>query len=233
MCRVLGISAFDWSRHRPMVERFCQLVRTGVVMAGDPPGHEDGWGLALYRHGELVVEKSGLNLLEETDRVFALLEQTAQSPVLILHLRKSAWKNTSNTRHAHPFHDGNTVFFHNGVVYDYERLLPAITHPGLEPDARDTEVFFYHILSQAGGDLGARFLASAAVIRQSHDFSAMNALLSDGKKLYAYREYGREPDYYSLYRAVSDNSWYISSEPLDDDLRWEMMAQGEFLAIDL
>lgn len=233
MCRVLGITGFDWSSHRPLVEKFCQLVRAGAVMVGDPPGHEDGWGLALYRGDELVVQKSGLSLLEETDRVFELLEQTGQSPLLILHLRKSAWKNTSSTRHAHPFHDGNTVFFHNGVVYDYERLLPAITHPGLEPDARDTEVFFYHILSQPGGDLGERFLASCSVIRQSHDFSALNALFSEGGKLYAYREYGKEPDYYSLYRAASDNSWYISSEPLGGDLDWEMMAQGEFLAIDL
>ena len=45
MCRVLGITNFDYARHRRIVERFCALARCGAVMAGDPPGHEDGWGV--------------------------------------------------------------------------------------------------------------------------------------------------------------------------------------------
>ena len=233
MCRVLGITNFDWSTHRPLVERFSQLALTGVVMAEDPPGHMDGWGLACYQGGELVVHKSGVNLLKETDRVFGLLAELGSSPLLILHLRKSAWANTSSTRHAHPFHQGNTVFFHNGVVYDYQGLIPADGLPGLPADARDTEVFFHHILSRQAADLGRAFLESAALIRRQHRFSALNCLFSDGGKFFAYREYAREPDYYSLFKARSGDSWFISSEPLDEGVRWEMMAQGEFLEFEL
>lgn len=232
MCRVLGITNFDYSRHQAMVARFCTLARSGVVMAEDPPGHEDGWGLAFYQDGELVVHKSGVNLLEETDKVFGVLSAVQSSPVMILHLRKSAWTNTSNTRHAHPFHLGNSVFFHNGVVYDYQGLIPDITRPGLGADARDTEVFFYHVMSGKAQELGQAFLDSAAIIKQKHTFSALNCLFSDGVKLFAYRDYAREPDYYSLYKACAENSCFISSEPLDENLRWEMMAQEEFLAID-
>ena len=231
MCRVLGITNFDFSRHRRIVERFCALARTGVVMAGDPPGHEDGWGLAFYREGELVVHKSGVNLLEETDKVFGPLSAVKTSPVMILHLRKSAWTNTSSARHAHPFHRGNTVFFHNGVVYDYRDLLPAITIPGLGADARDTEVFFYHVMSGDRRDLGRAFLDSVATIRRSHTYSALNCLFSDGVKLFAYRDYAKEPDYYSLYKAFSENSWFIASEPLDESMHWDMMPQEEFLVI--
>ncbi|ORJ61620.1 class II glutamine amidotransferase [Geothermobacter hydrogeniphilus] len=151
---------------------------------------------------------------------------------MILHLRKSAWENTSSTRHAHPFFLGDTVFFHNGVVYDYQGLLPGITRPGLRDDSRDTEVLFYHVMSGTTGNLGRDFLATAALIRQKHDFSALNCLFSDGRKLFAYRDYTKEADYYSLYKAYAKNSCLVSSEPLDDDLRWEMMAKGEFLAID-
>jgi len=233
MCRVLGITAFDYAKHRDIVARFCELARTGVVMAEDPPGHEDGWGLAYYRGGELVVHKSGVSLLEETSRVCTILTAAKTSPVMILHLRKSAWANTSSTRHAHPFHHDNTVFFHNGVVYDYQGLIADIDLPGLEADARDTEVFFYHVMSGNRGDLGRAFLDSVALIRQKHRYSALNCLFSDGLKLFAYRDYAREPDYYSLYKAFSGNSWMISSEPLDKDIRWEMMAQEEFVALDL
>jgi glutamine amidotransferase len=52
-------------------------------------------------------------------------------------------------------------------------------------------------------------------------------------KLFAYRDYAKEADYYSLYKACAENSWFISSEPLDAKVRWEMMAKEEFLAIDL
>ena len=232
MCRVLGITNFDYSRHQEIVARFCELARSGVVMAEDPPGHEDGWGLAFYQAGELVVHKSGVNLLEETDKVIRILSAAQTSPVMILHLRKSAWANTSNTRHAHPFHHNNSVFFHNGVVYDYQGLIPDINIPGLGADARDTEVFFYHVISGKARDLGQAFLDSAALIQQKHKFSALNCLFSDGVKLFAYRDYAKEADYYSLYKACSGNSWFISSEPLDKNIRWDLMAKEEFLAID-
>lgn len=233
MCRVLGITNFDYATHQEIVEQFCELARSGVVMDEDPPGHEDGWGLAFYLEGQLVVHKSGITLLEETDKVLGLLSTLKASPLMILHLRKSAWNDRLSTRHAHPFHIGNTVFFHNGVVYDYQRLLPDITLPGLGTDALDTEVFFYHMMSGKAQDLGQAFLDTAAQIKRKHRYSAMNCLFSDGVKLFAYRDYAKEPDYYSLYKAFSDNSCLISSEPLDKKMQWNMMAQEEFLTIDL
>ena len=233
MCRVLGITNFDYVKHQEIVSRFCELARSGMVMTEDPPGHEDGWGLAFYQNGKLVVHKSGVNLLEETDKVFGVLSAAQTSPLMILHLRKSAWADTSNTRHAHPFYIDNTVFFHNGVVYDYQSLLPEISLPGLADDARDTEVLFYHVMSGKAQDVGHNFLGSAALIQQKHKFSALNCLFSDGVKLFVYRDYAKEADYYSLYKASSGNSWFISSEPLDENTRWEMMAKEEFLAIAL
>lgn len=232
MCRVLGITNFDFIKHREIVTRFSELVRTGVVMAEDPPGHEDGWGLAFYRQGQLEVHKSGLSLLEETDRVIDLLKKLRTSPLMILHLRKSAWGDRFSTRHAHPFHHDNTVFFHNGVVYDYQGLLADITMP-VASDALDTEVFFYHVLSCKAQGLDRKFLESAALIKRKHSYSALNCLFSDGKTFYAYRDYAKEADYYSLYKTKSDNCVLVSSEPLDNRLSWDMMAHEDFLAIDL
>ena len=233
MCRVLGITNFNYSRHQAIVEGFCELANTGMVMDEDPPGHEDGWGLAFYQDGQLVVHKSGISLLDESDQVLDILSTLKTSPLMIIHLRKSAWDDRFSTRHAHPFHHGNTVFFHNGVVYDYQGLLPDITLPGLGADALDTEVFFFHVMSGKNQDLGRDFLDTAELIKRKHRFSAMNCLLSDGVKLFAYRDYAKEADYYSLYKASSENSCLISSEPLDETMQWEMMAQEEFLTIDL
>ena len=233
MCRLLGITNFEYSRHQQIVENFCELARTGVVMAGDAPGHADGWGLAFYQGGELTVEKSGGNLLEETDKVLGILSGIGRAPVVILHLRKSAWNDTTSTRHAHPFHRDKVAFAHNGTVYDYKRLLSAINLPGLGVDALDTEVFFYHFMSGKSLELSPAFLDTVSIIKHAYNFSALNCLFSDGEKLFAYRDYSKEPDYYSLYKAYSENSCIISSQPLDDNIQWEMMAKEEFVVIDV
>jgi predicted glutamine amidotransferase len=233
MCRLLGVTNFEYSRHHEMVKNFCALARTGTVMAGDAPGHGDGWGLAFYQEGALVVHKSGGNLSNETDQVIDILSRAGRSPVLILHLRKSAWNDTSSTRHAHPFHYDNVVFAHNGTVYDYQGLLPDIRIPGLGEDALDTEVLFYHFMSDQTHDLGRAFLDTVSLIKNKHRYSALNCLFSDGARLFAYRDYSKEPDYYTLFKSRSESSCIISSQPLDENLQWEMMGQEEFLEISL
>ena len=234
MCRLLSITNFAYSRHHKIVENFCELAHTGVVMAGDPPGHADGWGLAFYRGGELTVHKSGVNLLQETDKVLGILSAAATSPVMILHLRKSAWVDTTCTRHAHPFHNDNVVFFYNGTVYDYKGLLPAIKTPCLKEDALDTEVFFHHFMRAGDPDLGRAFLDTVSTIKKREfRFSALNCVFSDGARLFAYRDYAKEPAYFSLYKACRETSCLISSQPLDESIQWQMMGKGEFLTVEV
>ncbi len=171
--------------------------------------------------------------MQETDKVLGLLSATGNSPVMILHLRKSAWVDTTCTRHAHPFHYNDVVFFHNGTVYDYKGLIPAIKTPCRE-DALDTEVLFHHFMSAEDPELGRAFLDTVSTIkRREYRFSALNCVFSDGARLFAYRDYTKEPDYFSLYKAYREASCLISSQPLDDSIQWEMMGKGEFLAIEV
>ena len=232
MCRLLGITNFEYATHSDIVESFCGLAESGAVMAGDPPGHGDGWGLAYFEGGKLVVHKSGASLQREADQVHDALSRVGKSPVVILHLRKSAWHDSTSTRHAHPFQYNNVAFAHNGVVHDYKQLLPEITIPGLGEDALDTEVFFYHFMSAQSRGLGQAFLDTVSRIKkEKYRFSALNCLFSDGARLFAYRDYSKEPDYYSLYKACTATSCLISSQPLGSSLQWEMMAKEEFLEI--
>jgi glutamine amidotransferase len=231
MCRLLGITGFEFARHENIVLNFCELARSGHVMPGDPPGHGDGWGMAFYRNGELAVHKSGGNLLEEAEEAMGMLRDLGETPVLILHLRKSAWKDTTCARHSHPFHYDRVAFAHNGVVYGYQGLIPGITVPDLRDDALDTEVFFLHVMSAQGLPLDRAFLRTVSLIKGEYRFSSLNSLFSDGERLFAYRDYSKEPEYYSLYKTRSKGSWIVSSEPLDPDFRWEMMEKEEFLVV--
>ncbi len=231
MCRLLGIRNFDFATHRQIIENFCDLARTGNVMAGDPPGHGDGWGMALHLNSRWEVHKSGRNLLEERGHVLNHLSKAGKCPVMILHLRKSAWSNSATTRHAHPFQYKNTVFAHNGTIYNYQGLIPGITVPGLAEDALDTEVFFLRIMSDPSPSLAEAFLNTVSVIQRDYSFSALNCLFSDGRNLFAYRDYTKEPDYYSLFKASDKNSWFISSQPLTENLFWELMKKKELLVV--
>ena len=231
MCRLLGVTNFEYSSHEQVVHNFCELARTGAIMPGDPPGHADGWGMAFYQDGVLTVHKSGCNILDEKEKVLEILKRVGETPVLILHLRKSAWTDTTSTRHAHPFQYDNVAFVHNGVVYGYEGLLPAITIPDLGEDALDTEVFFYHFMSARALGLGQAFLDTISIIKQGYRYSALNSLFSDGARLYAYRDFSKEPEYYSLYKSSSEASCIVSSQPLDENRQWELMEKGEFLEI--
>jgi len=231
MCRLLGITNFNYARHQQIIRNFCELARTGNVMAGDPPGHGDGWGMAFYRNDQWEVHKSGRNLLEETDKVLNLLNRAGKCPFLILHLRKSAWSNTATTRHAHPFQFRNAVFAHNGTITNFQGLIRDISVPGLEEDALDTEVFFLHVMSDPSPDLKEAFLNTVSLIKRSYAFSALNCLFSDGRNLFAYRDYNKEPDYYSLFQASFENSCFISSQPLSENLSWKLMEKEELLIV--
>jgi predicted glutamine amidotransferase len=226
---MLGITNFDYEKHQQIVKNFCDLARTGHVMAGDPPGHGDGWGMAFTLNDQWKVHKSGANLLKETDKFLNLLRCAEKCPVLILHLRKSAWSNTATARHAHPFQYKNAVFAHNGTITNYQGLIRNITVPGLAEDALDTEVFFLHVMSDPSPDLSQAFKNSVSTIKRDYAFSALNCLFSDGRKLFAYRDYSKEPDYYSLFKASFESSCVISSQPLAEDLSWELMEKEELL----
>lgn len=231
MCRLLGITNFDFSRHQQIIKNFCELARTGNVMTGDPPGHGDGWGMAFTRNDQWEVHKSGRNLLEETDQCWSLLDRVGGCPILLLHLRKSAWSNTATARHAHPFQWGNAVFAHNGTITDFQGLIRGISVPGLKEDVLDTEVFFLHVMSDPSPDRREAFLNTVSLIKRNYAFSALNCLFSDGRNLFAYRDYNKEPDYYSLFKASSENSCFISSQPLAENLSWKLMEKEELLIV--
>ncbi len=223
MCRLAGITHFDFDAHRDLADRFFDLAENGMVMEGDPPGHLDGWGISYYRDGKAFTRRSGAPLNRERGIYYSLLREIGQSPVLILHLRKSAWPMTTAAEHAHPFEHGNVVFAHNGTVRDFEPLLAEINdREGMNASPRDTEVIFRYMMGlvKNGMTLENAFARLAVRIRSCHVYSALNVLFSDGNTLFACRDHTRAPDYYTLFSAQRGNSALISSEPLSAEGTW-------------
>jgi len=231
---MIGITNFDYSEHRELLENFFQLARSGKLLPGDPPGHTDGWGIGFYANGTAAVHKSGGCLLDEKDDYFSSLASIGQSPVLIVHLRKSAWPATTTAANAHPFAMGNALFAHNGTVRDYKSLIKDITLPSVRPldTALDTEIFFLHVMSMSGGgEMSDGFRKSTSHIRKHNTFSSLTSIFSNGKHLYGYRDYEKYDDYYTLYHAAQRNSALLSSEPVSDLLSWKPIGRQEFVVL--
>ncbi len=237
---MLGIKNFDYRKHQGVIEEFFKLAQSGKTLPGDRKGHLDGWGIGYYPGGnhlneQAIVYKSGNSVVEEKDKFFKKLKEITKSKILIVHFRKSAWENTSKAKNAHPFRYKNYLFAHNGTIYDYQHLLKmnALASLTLSPRSRvgekgwrsglDSEVFFRFILGAPGDEPTEKIKNAVEEIKNKRKFSSLTFLFSEGTNLYAYRDYRKSADYYTLYR----NNSLISSQPLPIKSRWEILPKGK------
>ena len=244
MCRMMATvgTAPGWD----VFQQFRDLAADGAVMPGDSPGHGDGWGLAGLAHGSLVfLEKSGKSAVEDAQgyntAVRGLIERSLTAT--LAHLRKAS-VGTVTRENAHPFANGNIAFCHNGGVRQSQELEIF----GLEPTGQtDSERFFLNILGRVkSGEaptIKDAIIRSVSWIHENLNYTCLNFFLTDGKRLYAYRDYravlrpGEEsepknfkiyPTYYTLYHSASAGAF--SSEPLPRLARdWRLMANGELV----
>ena len=232
MCRMLGLKNFEYRRHKEILENFFQLAQTGKVPPGNAPGHCDGWGIGYYKNGEAVVHKSGGSIVEEKEDFFETCQRIADSKILLVHLRKSAWPWTSTADHAHPFSHKGILFAHNGTIRDYKTLLKEI--PGRDqprPGALDSEVYFHYVMNFASLGLEKAFKKAVRPIKKYNTYSSLTSLFSDGQLLYGYREYSKNPGYYSLYHAAFGGASVIASQPVSPHLPWKMLSKGKLFIV--
>jgi glutamine amidotransferase len=230
MCRMLGLKNFFFRRHKEILENFFELAETGKVLPGDTPGHLDGWGIGFYKNEKALVHKSGTSIVKEKEEFFETCERVKESKVLLLHLRKSAWSGTSKPAHAHPFVAGNILFAHNGTIRNFNTLRKEITHHPPHPEALDSEVYFHYVMNFAPLGLVKAFRRAARHIKTSHTYSSLTSVFTDGNLLYGFREYTKDPWYYSLYYAPAGEAMIISSQPVSQHLHWKMLPRGKLFA---
>ncbi len=216
------------------MENFFKLAEIGKVPEGSSPGHTDGWGIGHYKNGEAVVLKSGGSVIKEKNDFFSTIEKIAYPKVLVIHFRKSAWPGTNRAENSQPFKNKNILFAHNGTIYDYEKLLKNIKlDDRLHFNALDSETYFLHIMNSISLGLENAFKKSVSQIKKNNRYSSLTCIFTDGNTLYAYREYSKSPDYYTLYSVKLGNSAIISSEPISEKLNWKILRKGKLFRLNL
>ena len=199
----------------PVLNSFRSLAKCGKVKDGSPPGHTDGWGAVTWNSDDLPYylarEPKNASTDIAFDEMLSTLERFSIRSHVVAHLRKASLgsKTVENT---HPFIIGNWAFAHNGTI----RKLNL-------KDRTDSEWFFKSLMAEyAPGqpDMLAAIKKRIDLVHHMYNYSSMTFLLSNGREMFAYRDYAKDKEYYTLYYAKAKNYHLLCQEKIVDDFEW-------------
>ncbi|NKY46194.1 ergothioneine biosynthesis protein EgtC [Nocardia cerradoensis] len=149
-----------------------------------------------------------------------------------------------------PFTDGGWAFSHNGVIQNWRTVLPVVAKQFGSPDLLDAEsatdsAALWVVLRAALDGIGAlsssfegrsesdaRLRAVAAAVTATvravlapAPSARLNLLLGDGETLWA------TTVHHSLSVLVTDEVAVVSSEPYDDDPRWQAITDRQVVTV--
>lgn len=247
MCRLLGIIT-----NKPVEFEFsCKHFRP---LGEDNP---DGWGFGWYnKEGNVEVIKEEISTLES--EIYRNVPNQMYSHLLIGHVRLATVGNICK-ENSHPFEFNNWIFAHNGGVDKYSlwEKLQSDYQKGLRDNCTDSEVYFRFLLQnidEQNGDVIGGVRCGLESIK-NECYSSLNFLLSDGKKLYAYREgYNlyfleriyKDSKYNDTFKGLSretqllitskmlnrEKAVVVCSEKISEEPGWKEIKKGQLLVID-
>lgn len=233
MCRMLGIVS-KIETEKEIFENFRQQCLTGCVKSTHKePGHNDGWGLAFLKNGEMEVVKSGKDA--KGDKLFdETYPLAANSPVLVGHIRKATDPKTKGVAEfAHPFDKEGWVFAHNGSVFWTDEMKSPY------PDLIDSQIVLEVVLAKIRGEQNIFGKVKEAVLEiiEKEPLSSLNFLLTNGKSFICCMFFDdSDPEnkrYYTLYQKVEKNRIMVASEPVDGKSDgWQLLESGQLLMIE-
>jgi glutamine amidotransferase len=189
MCELLAFNFNQPVRPRFTLDNFIQRSHR----------HPHGWGLSWYPdHTAQIIKEA--NLAKESDMAYYLSEYPlTQSAIIMAHIR---YGNVGGISHAntHPFArtlwGRHWVFMHNGTLVNAETSLG--NHKFKPMGSTDSELAFCYLLMRLQeekkvmrrngmtGYPGFDFIES--VLGEINLYGNFNAVFSDGRYLYVYRD---------------------------------------------
>jgi glutamine amidotransferase len=162
-----------------------------------------GWGLGWYEDGRPQFFKDPRPA--PTSRTLPALAAESVSTMLVAHLRKASPGLSVCRRNCHPFVYDKWAFAHNGTIRDAKawrtRLQPRFS--AAINSETDSEIYFLSLLQAIDKRAGDIVAGVRDVTTKLRDFNSANFLLTDGVRLFAYRNSTQKPHHFSLsYRCV-------------------------------
>ena len=234
MCRMLGV-VFKGVFPILSLADLRDVSKTGKIPDEERLGHRDGWGIAAFRNGSpYYVERSAGWAAQDPafDLAMKDIKKVDKPNILIAHVRALS-KGVASIPNTHPFIMDGLVLGHNGTL---ESFRPQTRHKPV--GETDSEQLVAKLADRVETTRNIRS-AVRSLIKEDvgdHEFSALILLISDGRRLYGYRDYGtgKSPEYYDLRIARSADSVILFQETrMNYDCELPRIRKGELVVVDL
>lgn len=214
MCRVLGVV---FTKEFPLgtLNDLRHVSEVGIVPGEPERGHNDGWGIVSFASGSpryIGRSPRPMRMDPSFDAAITDVRKLDSPNILIAHAR-AASKGGPKMENTHPFIVGEIVLAHNGTVQDLRPPLGAIPK-----GESDSEILALLVSDRLRALTDLRAAIKSVIVEEilHRSFSAAVMLVSNGKTLYGYRDYGdpSKSDYYDLKIARCDDYVAIYQETL-------------------
>jgi len=253
---MLSVTAVGAAKH--VLEDPCSLY---VQSNANPRRLQgDGWGIGHYVDGTSNLIRSERPVYEEHEKFVSAVGK-ARSKVVLAHIRRASnprglpREKIISILNSQPFKYENYLFAHNGTIN-----IPDEAAEGLGEWKRkiaglnDSEVYFWYIMKAMADGSGFREALieferdledlwsenRVKHLAKSRPYVGLNALFSDGEKLYAYCRYHEEDEsirslclgdqpVFQMSRLNSPTSLVVSSEKTNREDDWKPLKSGQLL----
>lgn len=249
MLGIVGVKPITPLKH--LINAECSLLRQAEL------GKQgDGWGIGYYLNGSPKLFKSEKPVYSERD-LFSKIASSVSSKIIIAHVRKASnprrlpRDELIGVENSQPFTYHDRIFAHNGTIRAVDEAMEFLgRYRSIVMGNNDSEVYFALLMMKWGleGDIckALRWIeeilmkaAKSSDKNYRNPFTSLNAIFSDGKKLYAYNRYLEGSDlrsicykdspYYTLTFLDEGDTLIVASEKLWKDDNWIKLSNGDLL----
>ena len=249
MLGLIGVKPITPLKH--LIKAECSLLRQAELGK-----QKDGWGIGYYLDGSPRLFRSEKPVYSEPD-LLGKIAASISSRIIIAHVRKASnprglpRDELIGVENSQPFKYHNRLFAHNGTIRAVDEVMEFLgEYRSIIMGNNDSEVYF--ALLMRGWDLKGDVREALRWIERiflkaikssdkdyGNPYTSLNAIFSDGKKLYAYNRYleggglksvcYRDSPYYTLTFQDEGDVLVIASEKLWRDGSWMNLGNGDLL----
>lgn len=171
------------------------LLKEGIARDKIVLKIKSGFGMGWYEDASVKMVK--LPLPVEREEEFWQIGETIHSNIIIFHIRERT-VGEEKEYNTHPFSYKNFMFAHIGTINNWKELENKLADEWREriKGETDSERYFMLIMQYWDANEPERGISRAVKeVKEISSYSSLNFLLTDGKKLYAYRS-GELPLFY-------------------------------------
>jgi predicted glutamine amidotransferase len=237
MCRLFGAVA------SAPVDLSFELLRSDNSVLRQSERHDSGWGSAYYKDGLPDIRRFAQ--AAHADEAFTEITG-GRTRLAMVHVRRATIGDLK-LENTHPFDHGRYTYCHNGTILKANDLIPlADRRPAGDTDS---ERFFNLLMTDFDhDDVVGSLRRTVETVVERCGFSALNCLICDGQRLYAYRlglyrlfwlvrsvDLDADTDtHYHVHmeRPHAEHVLLVSSEKLAEEPPWNEFGQDELLVCD-